>query len=244
MRQHPALERALARPHDVGDEVLEPERVELVGWIAGFSPVRTSSSLTPRRAAWSIRRSTSSGWCRCGLCVANEQYLQWALHVRESESVTLREKVTRRIRSPRYRCASPASSCVAALALAGCGGTQSTSSFGDVPLVLGDTPGADEAGVFLATARGYDEAEGVTLNVARSGDADFRLVGTPPSAASWRGGRGCVVVMADRAAGQARALRRRDHAAGRAPEGAGGRPRSVARLHAGADWSPTRPCRR
>jgi ABC-type nitrate/sulfonate/bicarbonate transport system substrate-binding protein len=83
---------------------------------------------------------------------------------------------------------SPAFLLVAALALAGCGGIQSTSSFGDVPLVLGDTPGADEAGVFLATARGYDEAEGVTLNVARSGNADFRLVSAPP--------RGCVVVMA------------------------------------------------
>jgi ABC-type nitrate/sulfonate/bicarbonate transport system substrate-binding protein len=75
-----------------------------------------------------------------------------------------------------------------ALAFAGCGGIQSTSSFGDVPLVLGDSPSADEAGVFLATARGYDAAEGVTLDVTRSGDADFRLVTTPPS--------GCVVVMA------------------------------------------------
>jgi hypothetical protein len=75
-----------------------------------------------------------------------------------------------------------------ALALAGCGGIQSSSSFGDVPLVLGDTPSADEAGVFLATARGYDEAEGVTLKVTRTGDADFRLVASPP--------RGCVVVMA------------------------------------------------
>jgi ABC-type nitrate/sulfonate/bicarbonate transport system substrate-binding protein len=83
---------------------------------------------------------------------------------------------------------SPAFLLVAALALAGCGGIQSTSSFGDVPLVLGDTPGADEAGVFLATARGYDEAEGVTLKVARSGDGDFRLVTTPP--------KGCTVVMA------------------------------------------------
>jgi hypothetical protein len=75
-----------------------------------------------------------------------------------------------------------------ALALAGCGGIQSSSSFGDVPLVLGDTPSANEAGVFLATARGYDEAEGVTLKVARGGEGDFRLVTTPP--------RGCVVVMA------------------------------------------------
>jgi ABC-type nitrate/sulfonate/bicarbonate transport system substrate-binding protein len=77
---------------------------------------------------------------------------------------------------------------IALLALAGCGAVQSSSSFGDVPLVLGDTPGADEAGVFLATSRGYDEAEGVTLDVTRSGDADFRLVSTPPL--------GCVVVMA------------------------------------------------
>ena len=48
--------------------------------------------------------------------------------------------------------------------LAGCGGTQSTGEFGDVPIVLGDTPTADEAGVYLATERGYDTAEGVTFN--------------------------------------------------------------------------------
>jgi len=75
-----------------------------------------------------------------------------------------------------------------ALALAGCGGVQGSSQFGDVPIVLGDKPSADEAGLYLATARGYDEAEGVTLAVARSGDADFRLVPTPP--------KGCVAVMA------------------------------------------------
>src|SRR4051812_19561519 len=45
-----------------------------------------------------MRRSTSSGSCRCGLCVANEQYLQWQRHVRDSESVTLRENVTLRMR--------------------------------------------------------------------------------------------------------------------------------------------------
>lgn len=77
---------------------------------------------------------------------------------------------------------------LAVLILAGCGGTQSTGSFGDVPLVLGDTPGADEAGVFLATARGYDTAEGVTLEVAREGIADFRLVASPPE--------GCIAVLA------------------------------------------------
>ncbi len=77
---------------------------------------------------------------------------------------------------------------ITTLALAACGGVQGSSQFGDVPLVLQDKPSADEAGVYLATARGYDEAEGVTLAVARSGDADFRLVTTPP--------KGCVAVMA------------------------------------------------
>jgi ABC-type nitrate/sulfonate/bicarbonate transport system substrate-binding protein len=77
---------------------------------------------------------------------------------------------------------------VLALMLAGCGGTQSTSSFGDVALVLGDTPAADEVGVFLATERGYDTAEGVTLDLSRDGTADFRLVRTPPA--------GCIAVLA------------------------------------------------
>jgi hypothetical protein len=75
-----------------------------------------------------------------------------------------------------------------ALAFAGCGGVQGTSQFGDVPILLQDKPSADEAGVYLATARGYDEAEGVTFKVARSGTADFRLVTTPP--------KGCVTVLA------------------------------------------------
>ena len=65
---------------------------------------------------------------------------------------------------------------------------QGSSQFGDVPIMLADQPGADEAGVYLATARGYDEAEGVALQVSRSGDADFRLVKTPPD--------GCIAVMA------------------------------------------------
>jgi len=72
--------------------------------------------------------------------------------------------------------------------LAGCGGTQSTGEFGDVPIVLGDTPTADEAGVYLATERGYDTAEGVTLQPTRDGNADFRLVASPP--------KGCIAVLA------------------------------------------------
>ena len=71
-------------------------RARTPAWWPGSSPVRTSSSLTLRRAAPSISRSTSSGVCRWGWCVANAQYLQCDTHVRESESVTLRENVTRR----------------------------------------------------------------------------------------------------------------------------------------------------
>jgi ABC-type nitrate/sulfonate/bicarbonate transport system substrate-binding protein len=74
------------------------------------------------------------------------------------------------------------------IALVGCGGTGTTSSFGEVKLVLPPEPSADEAGVYLATARGYDEAEGVELQLARSGDGDFRLVARPPA--------GCVAVLA------------------------------------------------
>jgi ABC-type nitrate/sulfonate/bicarbonate transport system substrate-binding protein len=77
---------------------------------------------------------------------------------------------------------------ITAIALAACGGVQGSSQFGDVGLLLQDKPSADEAGVYFATARGYDAAEGVTLELARSGDADFRLVSTPP--------KGCVTVMA------------------------------------------------
>lgn len=75
-----------------------------------------------------------------------------------------------------------------ALVLAACGGVQSSSSFGEVPLVLGDAPTADEAGIYLATQRGYDTAEGLTLALERSGEADFRLVADPPE--------GCIAVLA------------------------------------------------
>ena len=61
------------------------------------------------------------------------------------------------------------------VALAGCGGARSTGSFGDVSLALESTPGANDVGVYLAQARGFDEAEGVSLKVAEDG-ADLRLM--------------------------------------------------------------------
>jgi ABC-type nitrate/sulfonate/bicarbonate transport system substrate-binding protein len=63
--------------------------------------------------------------------------------------------------------------------LAGCGGAGSAGEFGDVTLSLGGRVGAEESGVYLATARGYDTAEGVTLRVQRSGDAALRLLPRP-----------------------------------------------------------------
>src|SRR4051812_15207156 len=47
---------------------------------------------------------------------------------------------------------------------------------------------ADDVGLYFATARAYDEAEGVELQPARKAAADFRLVAKPPP--------GCIAVMA------------------------------------------------
>jgi len=77
---------------------------------------------------------------------------------------------------------------VLVLTLAGCGATASTSSFGETDLVLGATPSVDELGVYFATGRDFDGAEGVTLQLAREGQGDFRLVSRPSG--------GCVAVMA------------------------------------------------
>jgi ABC-type nitrate/sulfonate/bicarbonate transport system substrate-binding protein len=63
--------------------------------------------------------------------------------------------------------------------LAGCGSMGSSGEFGDVALSLGSRPGAEDAGIYLATQRGYDTAEGVALRLRRSGAADFRLLPRP-----------------------------------------------------------------
>ena len=64
------------------------------------------------------------------------------------------------------RVATAGTLCAALLLLAGCGGT----SGGDRPneeatLLLDFTPNGVHAGIYLATARGYDDAEGVALEV-------------------------------------------------------------------------------
>jgi ABC-type nitrate/sulfonate/bicarbonate transport system substrate-binding protein len=59
--------------------------------------------------------------------------------------------------------------------LAGCGGGDAGGAFGDVTLALDSPPDANDVGIYLASARGYDEAEGVVFKVVRRGPADFSL---------------------------------------------------------------------
>jgi ABC-type nitrate/sulfonate/bicarbonate transport system substrate-binding protein len=100
----------------------------------------------------------------------------------------LRENVTRRI-DRHHTGVRLVALLLALLAVGACGGTASTGSFGETTLLLGPTPTADEAGVHLAAARGYDGGEGVELEVTREGEAaDFRLVERPPA--------GCIAVLA------------------------------------------------
>jgi ABC-type nitrate/sulfonate/bicarbonate transport system substrate-binding protein len=63
-----------------------------------------------------------------------------------------------------------------AAVLAGCGGARSTGSFGDVTVALGSAPDANDIGVYLAQARGYDEAEGVSFKLASGGRAELSLL--------------------------------------------------------------------
>jgi hypothetical protein len=76
------------------------------------------------------------------------------------------------------------SAIAALLLLAGCGGVQGSSQFGEVPIVVPSGP--DAVGVAFAIQRGYDEAEGVELQPGDSGD--FRITDKPP--------QGCIAVLA------------------------------------------------
>jgi ABC-type nitrate/sulfonate/bicarbonate transport system substrate-binding protein len=62
------------------------------------------------------------------------------------------------------------------LGLAGCGANGGTGSYGDATLSLGSKPDAESAGIYLATERGYDTAEGATIHVSPKGDADFMVM--------------------------------------------------------------------
>jgi ABC-type nitrate/sulfonate/bicarbonate transport system substrate-binding protein len=65
---------------------------------------------------------------------------------------------------------------VLVLLLAGCGVTDSGGAYGDATLSLGGKPSAEHAGIYLATERGYDAAEGATLHIQPTGDAEFEVM--------------------------------------------------------------------
>jgi ABC-type nitrate/sulfonate/bicarbonate transport system substrate-binding protein len=61
--------------------------------------------------------------------------------------------------------------------VAGCGGATGTDRpNADATLLLDFTPNAVHAGIYMATARGYDEAEGVNLTIRRPGASTDALV--------------------------------------------------------------------
>lgn len=61
---------------------------------------------------------------------------------------------------------------VLAFLLYGCGGVSGADrADSEVTLLLGAKPAGVHAGVYLAAARGFDEAEGIELTVRRRGDA-------------------------------------------------------------------------
>jgi ABC-type nitrate/sulfonate/bicarbonate transport system substrate-binding protein len=149
--------------------------------------------------------------------------LQWETQVRDSESVTLREKVTRRrtcliLRRCRQYPAAPMSRRLASvllaalltLAVAGCAGTNSSDSRPDqeAELLLDFAPNAVHAGIYMALQRGYDEAEGVRLDVEApgqstdgikallSGQADMAIVDIHDLAIARAKGKQVVGVMA------------------------------------------------
>jgi len=63
-----------------------------------------------------------------------------------------------------------------AVLMTGCGGVTGGDRPGeDATLLLDAAPGAVHAGIYLATARGYDEAEGVGLEIRRGGAAVAKL---------------------------------------------------------------------
>ena len=60
----------------------------------------------------------------------------------------------------------------AALTVSGCGAAAGPDRpDSDVTLLLGAKPAGVHAGIYLAAERGYDEAEGIDLDIRRSGDA-------------------------------------------------------------------------
>jgi ABC-type nitrate/sulfonate/bicarbonate transport system substrate-binding protein len=122
----------------------------------------------------------------------------------------LREKVTRRaIGRHDTWVLRAALTCLLAILISGCGAVAGEDRPNeDATLLLDSAPAAVHAGIYLASARGYDEAEGVRLEVRRpgrsanavnrlrDGRADFALLPREDLAAAVRQGREVVGVYA------------------------------------------------
>ena len=90
-------------------------------------------------------------------------------------------------RSPRYRCAHRSHLALLGLLIGGCGGVAGDDRPDeDATLLLDFPPDAVHAGIYLATERGYDEAEGVELEVRRPGASADARGGCTPAARTWR----------------------------------------------------------
>ena len=223
----PAFERLLARPHDVGDEVLEAQRREAI-----------------------LDRRLLAGQHEQLLDPAPRGVVDQALDLLRLVQVRLvrRERAVLAVGAARprererdvARKCDPAHpfatipvcdsrpSCYSRCALAGCGGVQGSSPVRRRPDRARPTSPAP-------TRRASTSPPPAATTRPRASTLAGQPLGrrrlparrrTPP--------KGCIAVMAIVRPDEARAVRRRDHAAGRAPEGAGRRARPDARLHAGA----------
>ena len=183
VRQQPAVERFLAGPRHVGDEVLEPECFQAV--------------LHRRRLAGEHEQlldAAARGAVDQPLDLL--RLMQVGLVRRERAVLAMAAARARQRERDVAREGDPAH---ASATIPGCDFRPywyscSRSRAAAVPNPRAPSarsgwycrpPGADEVGVYFATARGFDTAEGVTLQVKPEGD--FRLVTQPPA--------GCVPVM-------------------------------------------------
>jgi ABC-type nitrate/sulfonate/bicarbonate transport system substrate-binding protein len=119
----------------------------------------------------------------------------------------LREKVTRRAIGRHHTgVLRPALIALLGVLVAGCGGVAGRDRPNeDATLLLDSAPGAVHAGIYLATERGYDEAEGVRLELRgpgaavaklRDGRADFAILDVRDLARARAGGADVLGVYA------------------------------------------------
>ena len=220
VRQHAALERPLARPDDVGGEVLEAERVQpladagvVVGRLAG-----EHEQLLDATAGGAVDQPLDLGGLLQVRLVRRERAVLAvaAARARQRQRQVAGERDAAAHRAGRYRCrhhVRPCSLarliCAVALAFAGCGGTTGNDRPDEeATLLLDFAPNGVHAGIYVATSRGFDDAEGVELEVRapgastdalrqlQAGRADMAILDIHDLALAREKGRDIVGVMA------------------------------------------------